>query len=227
MYVWMNMFTCYCGWKVKLIKKQQAQQSSLQSYKYMLFYWIIFHNKISPFNACRSYCRNVHRSDGKQAERVNQGLVSEDTERESSLMSQSTKTQSMLWKEWNQTPMSVLRTNRLQLVPFVAGLRSLHIAGLPCLFARWSEKSQHSSRLLWLSFLSLTWVYIPRNTGDVPEDFGLTLHRGPLLCMACIFVIFTILMFVFISEDRHTLVIRKRRRAKTRLTDLSGRLAWP
>lgn len=194
----------------------------------MLFYWIIFNNKISPFNSCRSYCRNVHRSDDKQAERVNQGLVSEDTERESSQMSQSTKTQSMLWKEWNQTPTSVLRTNRLQLVTFVAGLWSLHIAGLPRLFPGWSEKSQHSSCLLWLSFLSPTWVYIPRNTGDVPEDFGLPLHRGPLLCMACIFVIFTILVFVlFILEDRHTFVTWKRRRAKTRLTDLSGRLAWP
>lgn len=63
-------------------KKKTKQGHCLQSYKYMLFYWIIFQNKTSPFNSYRSYCRNVHRSDGKHEDRVNRGLFSVDTKRE-------------------------------------------------------------------------------------------------------------------------------------------------
>lgn len=66
----------------------------------MLFYWIIFQSKTSPLNSCRSYCRNVHRSDGKHGERVNLGLVSLDTERESSLMSQRTVTYACFAKKF-------------------------------------------------------------------------------------------------------------------------------
>lgn len=56
----------------------------------MLFYWILYQNKTPPFISCRSYCRNVHRSDGNHGERVNWGHVSVDTERESSVRSQRT-----------------------------------------------------------------------------------------------------------------------------------------
>lgn len=56
----------------------------------MLFYWILYQNKTSPFISCRSYCRYVHRSDGNHGERVNWGHVSVDTERESSVRSQRT-----------------------------------------------------------------------------------------------------------------------------------------
>lgn len=83
--VWLKIFIHrLCLWDKK---SQQQRLTIIQIY---VFYWIIFQNKTSPFNSCRSYCRNVHRSDGGRGERVDGGLVCVDTERESTLMSQIT-----------------------------------------------------------------------------------------------------------------------------------------
>lgn len=138
----------------------------------MLFYWIIFQNKSSPFNSRRSYCRNVHRSDGKHGERVNRGLVSVDTERESSLMSQRTVTYACFAKK-NVTldnEQLLLQTAGMPLEPanpdcsFVS-LLSLFpflecrfvviiaycVVFLPvCCSPKWSKKPVCSCCLLWL-----------------------------------------------------------------------------
>lgn len=83
--IWLEIFIHQlCLWDKK---SQQQRLTIIQIYG---FYWIIFQNKTSPFNSCRSCCRNVHRSDGGHGERVSGGLVCVDTERESTLMSQTT-----------------------------------------------------------------------------------------------------------------------------------------
>lgn len=82
---------------------KKSQQQWLTIIQIYVFYWIIFQNKTSPFISCPSYCRNVHQSDGGHGERANGGLVCHcvDTERELTLMSQTTRAYACSRKKQN------------------------------------------------------------------------------------------------------------------------------